>query len=136
AGRGGAARGGRRRTLGAAAAARPARRGRGLALAASLRGAARAPRCSACRCASRRCWRGSRPALSLQAASLARIRPETDAQRLAGLVQGQYAWLCIAAAAGLVAAVPAVRAARNGRDARPAAGRRSAANASGTSAAR
>ncbi|MBE1538027.1 hypothetical protein [Actinomadura algeriensis] len=103
--------------------------GAGLALAASLRDA----RAGAALFGLSLCFpavlAGQLAVLSLQAASLARIRPETDAQRLAGIVQGHDAWLPAAAAAGAVAAVLAARAAR------PAAGRR-AADASGTSAAR
>ncbi|QFG21078.1 hypothetical protein F7P10_07910 [Actinomadura sp. WMMB 499] len=110
--------------------------GAGLALAASLRGASAGAALFGLSLCFPAMLAGRLAALSLQAASLARIRPETDAQRLAGLVQGQHAWLLAAAAAGAAAAVPAVRAARAGRDARPAAGRPSAANAAGTPGAR
>ncbi|MFD0905551.1 hypothetical protein, partial [Actinomadura sediminis] len=79
---------------------------------------------------------GQLAALSLQAASLARIGPGTDAQRLAGLVQGQRTWLLAAAAAAAVIAALAVRAARGAPDAHRAAGRHCAANTARAPAAR
>ncbi|MFV2216339.1 hypothetical protein ACFHW2_39655, partial [Actinomadura sp. LOL_016] len=110
--------------------------GAGLALAASLRDAGVGGALFGLSLCFPAVLAGQLAVLSLQAASLARIRPETDAQRLAGLVQGQHAWLLAAAAAGAVAAALAVRAARTGGDVRPAAGRHCAANAAGTPAAR
>ncbi|WP_199747928.1 SOS response-associated peptidase family protein, partial [Actinomadura sp. WAC 06369] len=110
--------------------------GAGLALAASLRDAGPGAALFGLSLCFPAVLAGQLGALSLQAASLARIRPETDAQRLAGLVEGQRTWLLAAAAAGVVAAVLAARAARGAPAAAPAAGRHCAANASGAPAAR